>query len=189
EGEALGSARSMSPAVGEAAKRDAPDAPVARGMNGSSAAAGERASPGLPGEVNAGHQTEPAPPPGLTPPIAPVVVTPFPSQVPSVPAVEAIAPGTPPPDRSLEQALLETVGKKARGRRWSLAGGAAVVLLSAAWFLRPQPHTDKKDAPWLEAKTPQAPPPAPAPVAPAAKPSPPEAPPQLGVAAESSPPV
>lgn len=123
EGEALGEARKMSEAVGEAAKQYAPDAPVAR--------------------VASTTATSPSPP----------------TSVPEV--VQAIAPGTPPPDRVLEEALIQTVEKKRR-RRWPLYSGVALAMLVGAWFLRPQPLTEKKDARWLETKA--APPPKAAPL-------------------------
>ncbi|MCA1829633.1 MAG: response regulator, partial [Myxococcales bacterium] len=132
EGEALGDARRMSPAVGEAAKRYAPDAPVAR-------VTGTR-SPISVAPPNIGEGV----------PIAPVAVA---TPVPEVPAVQAIEPGTPPPDRVLEKALLETVEKKRR-RRWPLYSAVAMAMLVAAWFLRPQPMTERKDTRWLDAKAP-----------------------------------
>ena len=140
EAEALGEARRMSPAVGEAAKKFAPDAPVARLVNG---------TPFVPQPAQKVEpKTDPAQP-VATPPIAPVAV---PTPVPPSPIVDAIVPGTPPPDRALEAALLQTVRK--RKRRWPLYSAVAVAMLIGAWFLRPQPLTDKQDAPWLETKAP-----------------------------------
>src|SRR5207302_3692437 len=120
----------------EAAKKCAPDAPVARLVNGSPPQPAQKIEP----------KTDPAQP-VATPPIAPVAV---PTPVPPSPIVDAIVPGTPPPDRALETALLRTVPK--RKRRWPLYSAVALAMLVTAWFLRPQPLTDKHDAPWLETK-------------------------------------
>ena len=171
EAEALGEARRMSPAVGEAAKKFAPDAPVARLVNGSPEPA-QRVEP----------KTEPAQP-VVTPPIAPVAV---PTPVPPSPIVDAIVPGTPPPDRALEAALLQSVQK--RKRRWPLYSSVALALLAAAWFLRPQPLTDKQDAPWLEAKAKPPPVVQQVPRAPPQVVTPPQPPPPVAVAAIAPPP-
>jgi CheY-like chemotaxis protein/tetratricopeptide (TPR) repeat protein len=137
EAESLGALRRISDAGGEAAKKFAPEAPLAR--------------------VHAAESRE------EVPPIAPV------------------AEITPPP---------ELIAR----RRWRWAAVVAMPLVVLAVLLRLQPHTDRKDAPWLEAKEPvvatpspaaalppapppqqAAPPPAapPTPVPPAASPAPP----------------
>jgi tetratricopeptide (TPR) repeat protein len=70
------------------------------------------------------------------------------------PAPAAIVPGTPPPDRGREAAMLQTL--QPPKRPWGLYAAGAAILLVGAWFLRPQPRTDKKDAPWLERSVPAA---------------------------------
>jgi len=99
ETELLDGLRRLSPAVGQAARAFAPDAPVSR----VSGAGGDRAT---------------------EPPIAPVALT------------------TPPP--GTEAALRDL------RRRWPWLLGAAAAL-AIAWTLRPQPHTERRDSPWLEA--------------------------------------
>jgi tetratricopeptide (TPR) repeat protein len=112
----------------------------------------------------------PAPaPPTPAPDVAPVVpdtpapvaavapVTPVPAVAAAAaltPAPAAIAPGTPPPDRGLEAAMLQSL--QPPKRPWVLYAAGAAILLVGAWFLRPQPRTDTKDAPWLERFAPAA---------------------------------
>jgi CheY-like chemotaxis protein/tetratricopeptide (TPR) repeat protein len=101
QGDSLGELRRISDAVGEAAKKFAPDATLAR-------IAAAKA-------------------PAEAPPIAPVAAT------------------TPPP---------QLRGRRRRRWPWVLAGLAALV--AVMWLLRLQPHTDRKDARWLETKVPAA---------------------------------
>lgn len=140
--DALGPARWMSPAVGEAAKKFAPDAPVARLVNGESLPGATEAATQLSyrPQILASPVTEP-PEPVTTPPIAPVAVV--------TPPIAALVPGTPPSQRGLEPA--ERVALGPRGRRWrSAAAALTAALVGVAFLLRRQPATDKKDAPWLE---------------------------------------
>ncbi len=151
--DALHDSRQMSPSVGEAARTFAPDAPVARVNGGVFQGAARHSLP-----IEAAPKLASAPPDPMeepqqstTPPIAPVVpFTPEPAIAPVVvttPSPARIAPGTPPPDRGLEAEMMAALRPKKRP--WGLYGLGAVVLLAGAWFLRPQPHTDKKDSPWL----------------------------------------
>ena len=153
EVEALDGARRMSPAVGDAAKKFAPDAPVARVVAGPVEA--------FPAQVP-------------TPPIAPVAAA-----TPPPPEPAAIVPGTPAPQAALPQ----------KKKRWPLYTAVAAAMLLGAWLMRPQPQTDKKDAPWLPPKpaaapVPEAPPQVPPVVATAvvAPPPPPPPPPEDGYA-------
>jgi len=182
--DALGGTRRMSPAVGEAARRFAPDTPVARlarapfeeeatqlsyrlakGTAAAEALAPPQAAPvaAAPAAVEelsdllealeladavpeaaavADAKTEPPEPaspesavaaPVPTPPIAPVAA--------DTPAPLAIAPET----RVLEAAM------PPRRHRWRWASVAAAAVLAVIWFLRRQPATERKDAPWLDA--------------------------------------
>jgi hypothetical protein len=158
--DAIDGGRRMSPAVGEAAKRFAPDAPVSR-LN-------SEAPPPQDAEVLLASMSGPAEPkteppePVSTPKIAPAVPdTPPPA---ATPPLAAIMPGTPPPDRGLEAEMLRSLPPPKR-RWWAWAAAGAIALL-AAWFLRPV-RTDKKDAPWLGAE-----PAKPVAVEPAAPPAP-----------------
>jgi len=99
DSEALGELRRISPAAGEAAKRFAVDARLAR------------LAP-----LDGGAEL---------PPIAPVAAT------------------TPPP------ATARLVMRFAR-QRWALLAGLVALASTLGWVLRPQPHTDRKDSPWLE---------------------------------------
>lgn len=169
--EDLGALRWMSPAVGEAAKKFAPDAAVARLLSFDQATQPSVKLPEIP-------KTDPEPVPLAvsTPPIAPVV----PATPP--PHVAAIVP-TPPPDRGLEREMAKALRPRPR---WPVYLGVAAVAAGGLWLWR-QPKTDKKDSPWLVARK-EAPPPAPAPTPPAlVKPAvavvePPPAPPQVTAA-------
>ena len=140
--DALLEARQMSPAVGEAAKKFAPDAPVARLVNGDAVEEPREETTQLSWRLPAGPPalpvTEP-PAPVTPPPIAPVAQ--------QTPPIAAMVPGTPPPDRGLEAAMQKALVRPRR--RWVWAAALAVALLAAVFFLRRQPGTDKKDAPWL----------------------------------------
>jgi len=167
----LRDSRRMSPAVGEAAKRFAPDAPVAR-VNGGVFEEATQLLYRLEAKARPEHPTD-APEPVATPPIAPVApITPAPDVAPVAPitpapvaalapvtpavapvaavtpAPAAIVPGTPPPAPGREAAMRQA--RQPPKRPWGLFAAGAAILLVGAWFLRPQPRTDKKDAPWLE---------------------------------------
>ena len=154
--DALAGARRMSAAVGEAAQKFAPDAPVARLLNLDKAAeAATQISWRLPATGTQPHAPEPAteppepPEPVTTPPVAPVAeVTPPIAPAAFSPPIAALAPGTPPPDRGLEAAMGRALTSRRRSWGWAAALGAAA-LVGAILLLR-QPGTDKKDAPWLE---------------------------------------
>ena len=70
------------------------------------------------------------------------------SRVPSgdAPPIAPVAEPTPPPQRSRF---------RFKAPRWVWGAGAVVVALGI-WVLRPQPPTDRKDAPWLETPAPAA---------------------------------
>lgn len=129
--DALGAARRISPAVSEAARSFAPDAPVARlaadpaaEVHDAHALLAALSASAPPGEA----PSESAPPEAVaTPPIAPV------------------APDTPPPPPAASPAPSRA---RAAGR-WGALGAALAVALGVAWALRGQPAT-QKDAPWLE---------------------------------------
>ena len=166
--DAIDGARSMSPAVGEAARKYAPDIPVSRVLTG---AAWDKATDPSYRLAQAPITEPPTPPapivleksdPGAAPaPVAPVVIT------------------TPPPQ--VQTAL--GLGRRPLLKRWQVMALAAIAAAVAGLVFRPQPPTDKKDAPWLKEerpapaaskKVPDAlpgqPPLAPAPASPAATP-------------------
>ena len=123
-----------------------------------------------------------APPitPVPTPPIAPVAVT--------TPPIQAIVPGTPPPDRGFEAALRKTPVRRKRRWLW-IPAGVTLALIVAALLLRRQPDTDRKDAPWLApAAVEQVPPPSSGKPTPAERAAPPAAaePPPPAVAGSAS---
>lgn len=169
--DALTEGRRMSPAVGEAARRFAPDAPVSR-LSGN----GEFRLPDI-------HTPEPLPADVVLaamsiadtapPSPAPVAVEKSDPSSPPLPAVAPVVPSTPPPQ--VQAQLAAAMGVTTRRRaRWPWALPVLAALAVAAVLLRPQPSTDKKDAPWLVEK--EAPPKdAPAAAAPAAAPKPPDA--------------
>jgi hypothetical protein len=132
-----GSLRRMSPAVGEAAKKFAPEAPVSRILTGDDALWDQQTAPSFKLTQAVAKQADaasemPTLPPSLPPPIAPVAPqTPAPVATQPTPKLRAASPLRP---------------------RWPWYGAGAVVVAGGlAIFLWPQPVTDKKDAPWLEA--------------------------------------
>jgi Flp pilus assembly protein TadD len=173
--DSLAAARRMSPAVGEAAKKFAPDAPVSRLLRADG-------TNGAPAEGEWEHETDPSfrladstatdpgrpmpvvPPAAEAPDAAAVLAALSSEDVPAVtepptppPAIAPVAPPTPPPvkARSVEEefeaeirAALGTV----KPRRWPWIAAASAAALALVWVLRPQPATDKKDAPWLAAE-------------------------------------
>ena len=190
--DALLDARRMSPAVGAAAKKFAPDAPVARLLNGDFFHRAAQLSHRLKPAAVEPRETEPEPPATVSEPPAPVTEPPAPvtalpapvselpapvSELPApvtalpapvmtlpvapvaqvtppiapvaqvTPAIAALAPGTPPPDRGFEAAMQKA--RQPSKRRWGWSAAFAAALLGAAFLLRRQPGTDKKDAPWL----------------------------------------
>jgi hypothetical protein len=161
--DAIDDARRLSPAVGDAAKRFAPDAPVARLMHeGNGWEAGTAPSFRVPDLADAGA---PVPAEALLaamsagdptePPSAPVVEKSDPGA--PLPAVAPVVPSTPPPQVQAQLAAAMGVAQKPR-RRWLLpALGLGAAAAVAAVVLRQQPATDKKDAPWLAEQNAEAP--------------------------------
>ena len=177
--------RWMSPAVGEAAKKFAPDAPVARLINGGPTSEGEM-------QLSYRPQATPVATPPISPvsapPIAPVSAPPIAPVAVTTPPIQAIVPGTPPPDRGFEAALRKTLVRRKRRWLW-IPAGVTVALIVAALLLRRQPDTDRKDAPWLApAAVEHVPPPSPVKSTPAERAAPTaDAPP--AAAAEPPPPA
>ena len=165
--DAPGDARQMSPAVGEAARKFAPDTPVARVAGG---------APAQVAKVSA-RPAEPEPSgPIVTPPIA--LVAPV-----ATPPIAPVAPETPPPDRPPAAEVHRAVRSF---KRWeaiaAAAAGVFAVVLAGAWLLRRPPDTEKRDSRRMVAAVAPAPPqrqpppvehPVPTPAAP------PRAPPEL----------
>jgi CheY-like chemotaxis protein len=150
-----GSMRRMSPAVGEAAKKFAPDAPVSRIVAGDQPPWEQNTAPSfkladLPAaqpavEQDAVIESEATTlPPSPQPPIAPVAAqTPAPVVTPPTPPLR-------PAEVDLAAELRRMMG--ARRPRWPWYGAGAMAAAAAlSIFLWRQPSTDKKDAPWLEA--------------------------------------
>ena len=171
--DAISGARFMSPAVGDAAKKFAPDAPVSRlFQNGGSEA--ETAPSFRLSDAEVTTPATPVPMVAAPPAEVPPAEVP-PAEVPSAEAVlaamaagvdpsEASAPlpqiapvllSTPPPQ--VQAQLAAALGVPARRRRWPLIAALAAAAIAAVLVLRAQPATDKKDAPWLEEKSAQAP--------------------------------
>jgi CheY-like chemotaxis protein/predicted negative regulator of RcsB-dependent stress response len=136
--------RRMSPAVGEAARKFAPDAPVSRIVLGPADSMWEqqtapsfKLSSAPPAKVDEAAEADTLPP-SKPPPIAPVAVN---------------TPPTPPlrpAERDFPAELRAALGAARAHWPWYAAGGV-LAAGALAWFARPQPATDKKDAPWLEA--------------------------------------
>ncbi|HUJ29024.1 MAG TPA: DUF4388 domain-containing protein, partial [Myxococcales bacterium] len=147
--DAIDPARHMSPAVGDAARRFAPDAPVSRlSENGEVPLAEIHTPEPLPAEAvpAAMSITEP-------PSLAPVLVEKSDPSSQPLPAVAPVVPSTPPPQVQAQLAAAMGAAPKQRVRwPWVVVGlGAAA---AAALVLRPQPATDRKDARWLVEKEP-----------------------------------
>lgn len=158
--DAISGARFMSPAVGEAAKKFAPDAPVSRLVQ-DGAGWEARTEPSFK-QPDTMAQAEPVV--SLTPPVGPgaerppePTTDPPTPQPDALPQVAPVIPSTPPPQVQAQLAAAPGAPRKRR-RLWPLLIPAAAVAGAALIWLR-QPATDKENAPWLAqpAASPKAP--------------------------------